>query len=344
MTTLFTYAPAPAHTRAHHPESHRRMLSLLPALERAGILDQVEHLEPVPATVEQLRRAHTPELIEFTRQISLRGGGLLDHGDTYATAETYEAAALAAGACSAMVDRIMTGEATNGFALIRPPGHHAETDRVSGFCIFNNVAVAARQAQAVHGAERVAVVDFDVHHGNGTQDIFYHDRSVQFSSVHLFAPYFYPGIGDIDETGVGEGVGYTVNVPLPPGVGDVGYTRVFNEVIIPAIERFQPDLILASVGFDAHWLDPLAMAGLSLTGYARLTRLLMATAERVCDGRIGFILEGGYHLDVLTNGVTNVFRALLGHSTISDPYGAMPEPEQPVDALLERLKRLHLSK
>lgn len=320
------------------------MLSLMPALERAGILDQVEHCAPTPATVEQLRRAHTPELIEFTRQISLRGGGLLDHGDTYATADTFEAARLAAGACCAMVDQIMGGKADNGFALIRPPGHHAETDRVSGFCIFNNVAVAARQAQAVHGAQRVAIVDFDVHHGNGTQDIFYHDDSVHFTSVHLFAPYFYPGIGDWDETGTGRGVGYTVNVPLPPSVGDAGYQRAFEELVIPAIERFRPDLVLVSVGFDAHWLDPLAMSGLSLTGYARLARLLQATAGELCDGRIGFILEGGYHLDVLVNGVTNVFHALLGNATVLDPYGLMPEPEQPIDDLLTKLKRLHLPK
>lgn len=342
MTTLLTYAPAPSHTRAHHPESHRRMLSLLPALERAGILDQVEHLSPIPATVEQLRRAHTPEMIEYTRQVSLRGGGLLDRGDTYATPDSFDAACLAAGASCALVDRLMTGAANNGFALIRPPGHHAETDRVSGFCLFNNVAVAARQAQAVHGAERVAIIDFDVHHGNGTQDIFYHDPSVHFSSVHLFAPYFYPGIGDEDETGTGAGVGFTLNVPLPPGVGDTGYTRAFTELVIPAIERFQPELLLVSAGFDAHWLDPLATAGLSLTGYARLTRLLIATADRVCGGRIGFILEGGYHLDVLTNGVVNVFQALLGRVTVSDPYGLMAEREQPIDELLARLRRRHL--
>lgn len=344
MTTLLTYAPAPAHTRAHHPESHRRMLSLLPALERAGILDQVDRLEPAAATIEQLRRAHTPELIEFTRQVSLRGGGLLDHGDTYATAGTFAAAQQAAGACCAMVDQIMTGQADNGFALIRPPGHHAETDRVSGFCIFNNIAVAARQAQAVHGAERVAIVDFDVHHGNGTQDIFYHDPSVHFTSAHLYVPYFYPGMGDVDETGTGSGIGYTLNIPLPSNVGDKGYRRAFTEVIIPALEQFRPELILVSIGFDAHWLDPLATAGLSLTGYAHLTRQLLTAADRLCDGRIGFILEGGYHLDVLTNGVTNVFHALLGHPQIIDPYGPMPEPEQPIDELLATLKRLHLPK
>ncbi|MEZ4516954.1 MAG: histone deacetylase [Chloroflexota bacterium] len=216
MTTILTYAPAIKHTRAHHPESHRRMLSILPMLERAGILDQVEQLEPIPATVEQLRRAHTPELIEFVSQVSTRGGGLLDHGDTYATAETFELARLAAGAASAMVDEIMTGRADNGFALIRPPGHHAETDHVSGFCIFNNVAVAARHAQAVHGAQRVAIVDLDVHHGNGTQDIFYHDDSVLFSSLHLFAPYFYPGIGGLMKRVPGQVKDIHSMSPSPP--------------------------------------------------------------------------------------------------------------------------------
>ena len=305
-------------------------------------MDQLVQIAPVPATTEQVLRVHTPEHLNLVRGVSMRGGGLLDQGDTYATAETFDAALLAAGSTCALVDHIMTGKADNGFALIRPPGHHAEASRAGGFCIFNNIGIAARQAQAQHGLQRVAIVDYDVHHGNGTQDIFYDDPSVHFTSTHLFTQYFYPGTGAWDETGSGPGKGYTLNVPMPPNVGDVGYQRAFQDLIIPALERFQPEIVLVSIGFDAHWLDPLAMASLSLTGYATLTQMLIDTAERLCRGRIGFVLEGGYHLDVLTNGSINVFYTLLGEAIVLDPFGPSPEPENSIEPLLDRLVQLHL--
>ncbi len=343
MTTLLVYAPAYGHTKYQHPESSRRTTALWRALESSGLLPDLHQLAPEPASVDQLRRVHTPELIEYVHQVSLRGGGLLDHGDTYVTAQSFELAQLAAGGCCAAVDAIMTGVADNGFALIRPPGHHAETDRVSGFCLFNNVAAAARQAQVVHGAQRVAIVDYDVHHGNGTQDIFYEDDSVLFVSVHLYAPYFYPGIGGMHEIGVGRGRGYTLNVPFPPYVGDRGYGRAFDELIGPRLAAFRPDLLLVSAGFDAHWDDPLASAGLSLRGYADITRKLIGYAEALCGGRILFILEGGYQLDVLTTGVRNVLHALLGQDIVHDPFGRMPQEEQDVTDLLARLKAHYLS-
>ncbi len=342
MTTLLTFAPANGHTKAQHPETHKRMTSLMPALERAGLLPELSILPPQPATVEQLRRVHTVELIDYVRHVSSQGGGLLDHGDTYVTGESYELARLAAGASAAAVDQILTGAARNGFALIRPPGHHAETDRVSGFCIFNNVAVAARQAQVAHKIKRVAIIDFDVHHGNGTQDIFFEDDSVLFISVHLFAPYFYPGIGAMHEIGAGRGRDYTFNVPLPPYVGDQGYRRVFDELIGPRLEQFAPEFLLVSSGFDAHWRDPLAMGGLSLTGYGHITRQVLGYADRYCNGRCLFILEGGYDLDVLATGVANVFHALLGRDRVDDPFGPMARPEHNIDGLLARLKHHYL--
>ena len=343
MTTLLTFAPAYGHTKFQHPESSQRTAALWRSLERSGLLSQVRQLEPVAATVDQLRRVHTPQLIEYVHQVSLRGGGLLDHGDTYVTAQSFELAQLAAGGCCAAVDAIMTGAADNGFALIRPPGHHAETDRVSGFCLFNNAAAAARPPQVVHGAKPGAIGDYDVHHGNGTQDIFYEDDSVLFVSVHLYAPYFYPGIGGMHEIGVGRGQGYTLNVPLPPYVGDRGYRRVFDELIGPRLESFQPDLLIVSAGSDAHWDDPLASAGLSLRGYADITRKLIGYAGALCGGRVLFVLEGGYHLDVLTTGVGNVLHALLGHDTVHDPFGRMPQEEHDVSDLLARLKTHYLS-
>jgi len=342
MTTLLVYAPATGHTKPHHPEGHYRLTPVMPALEQTGLLSDLTLLEAQSATVDQLRRVHTVELIEFVRQVSVRGGGMLDQGDTYVTGESYELARLAAGGCAAAVGQIMSGAARNGFALIRPPGHHAETDRVSGFCLFNNVAVAARQAQVAHKARRVAIVDFDVHHGNGTQDIFFEDDSVLFISVHLFAPYFYPGIGGIHEIGVGRGRDFTLNVPLPPYVGDNGYRRVFDEIVAPRLQQFDPELILVSAGFDAHWQDPLAMAGLSLTGLAEIARKLVSYAHDLCDGRILFILEGGYQLDVLSNGIINVFHALLGHDQIVDPLGPMNRAEHDISGLMGKLKQHYL--
>lgn len=342
MTTLITYAPALDHTQANHPENHTRMLALLPALEKLGILERLTVLEPQPADAEQLRRVHVPGLIDATQQVCLSGGGILDQGDTYATPDSYELARLAVGACCGAVDSIMTGQADNGFALVRPPGHHAEFDRISGFCLFNNVAAAARQAQIVHRARHVAIIDFDVHHGNGTQDIFYEDDTVLFISMHMFSPFFYPGTGRVQEVGVREGHGYTVNIPLPPRVGDLGYGRVLDEIVRPKVTAFAPDLILVSAGFDAHWQDPLAMAGLSLTGFAHIMRELKKLAVELCDGRILFVLEGGYQIEVLGYSVINAFRVLLGEDKVIDPFGLQPYAEANIERLLEQVKRQHL--
>ncbi|MCB8943421.1 MAG: histone deacetylase [Ardenticatenaceae bacterium] len=342
MSTLLSYAPALGHTMQGHPENKARLVGMVERLEELGVLGGVTAVSPQPATKEQLQRVHDPRLLEHIERVSRRGGGLLDRGDTYATAESYELARLAAGACCQMVDEIMVGKVQKGFALVRPPGHHAEFSQVSGFCLINNVAVAARQARVVHGAKRVMIIDFDVHHGNGTQDIFYEDDTILFASLHLFAPFFYPGVGSLQEVGLQKGLGYTLNVPLPPYVGDVGYLLFFQELIIPAAHQFQPDMIMVSAGFDAHWQDPLAMAGLSLTGYGHIAQMLVGLADELCGGRIMFVLEGGYKLDVLTLGIANVFQALNGRDHIFDPFGPMPQTEENVTDLLESLKRRHL--
>jgi len=337
MTTIMVYAPALEHTKLHHPENSARIAHLLPALERFGLLEDLKVLRPVSASSEQLRRVHTEGMIDFVEAVSRRGGGLLDQGDTYATADSYDLARLAVGSTCMAVDEIMDGRARNGFALVRPPGHHAETDHISGFCLFNNVAAAARQAQILHGVQRVLILDFDVHHGNGTQEIFFEDDTVLFVSMHLFAPFFFPGIGGFHEVGTRQGRGYTLNVPFPPGVGDTGYLRALNDFVRPVANRFRPEIILISAGFDAHWQDPLAMAGLSLTGYAIMTQTLLKMAEEICDGRILFVLEGGYQHDVLTYGIVNVFSALLGLDKMYDPFGPMPEGERNVNDLIDQL-------
>lgn len=343
MSTLFVFAPAAGHTKHGHPEGSHRLANLLPFLEEKGVLADLVQVETRPALVADLRRVHGEGLVEHVRRVSEGGGGLLDYGDTYATAVSYDLALLAVGGCLTAVDAIMHGRARNGFALVRPPGHHAESSAISGFCLFNNVAAAARYAQAEYGVKRVLILDFDVHHGNGTQDIFYQDGSVLFISTHLFVPrMFYPGTGGISEIGIGEGRGLTLNVPLTPYVGDEGYGRVFRDLITPRVKAFAPELILVSAGFDAHWQDPLAMAGLSLTGYAHIARALVEMANEMCDGRILFVLEGGYQIDALSYGILNTFYALLGQDQVQDPLGRMPQAESDVTELLHRLRERHL--
>ncbi|MCA9897095.1 MAG: histone deacetylase [Anaerolineales bacterium] len=343
MTTAVVYVPALDHTKSGHPENQGRIKQILPFLEQTGVLADVCLLEPEAATIPQLRRVHAPTLIERIREVTVTGGGLLDHGDTYATPQSFDLARLAAGATMTAVDAILTGQAKNGFALVRPPGHHAEYGRISGFCLFNNVAAAARQAQAVHGVKRILILDFDVHHGNGTQDIFYDDDSVMFISAHLFLPrMFYPGTGSFEELGNGFGHGYTVNVPLMPNVGDDGYGRILTELVYPLARQFKPELILVSAGYDAHWQDPLAMAGLSLRGYAHISRLLVELANELANGRILFVLEGGYQVQALSYGILNSFYALTGQDHIHDPIGPMPQAEQDISHLLHQLKRHHL--
>ena len=344
MSTLLLMAPAAAHTKAGHPESYERLRGLRPFLQTHSMLDQVALITAVSATYQQLTRCHSHNLIDHVRQTSRSGGGLLDHGDTYATAESYDLALLAAGGCCLAIDQIMSRQHTNGLAIVRPPGHHAERSRISGFCLFNNIAAAARQAQLVHGAERVLIVDYDVHHANGTQDIFYEDESVLVISSHLLAPYFYPGSGRLTEMGQGDGTGYTLNIPLPPRVGDDGYGRILTDLIIPAAERFQPDLILVSAGFDAHWRDPLATAGLSLAGYAHLGQAMVQLADTLCNGRILFILEGGYQTDVLHHGLLNLLYSLRHQPHVSDPFGPLPQTETDITNLLAQLRQHPLLK
>ncbi len=339
MHTAYVYDPIYLeHDLPSHPENARRLKHILDTLEREGMLARLCLLQPRPATEEELRRVHTSEHIACVRDTAQAGGGHLDP-DTYVTPRSFDAARMAAGGVVRMVEAVLAGEIANGFALARPPGHHATPARAMGFCLFNNVAVAARAALASGKVQRVLIADFDVHHGNGTQEIFEDDPAVFYFSAHQYP--HYPGSGHWSDTGRGAGAGSVLNVPLPPGVGDAGYARVLTELVWPLAERFGPDLILASAGYDAHWGDPLAQMNLSLTGYAALARELVQMAERWCNGRIVFALEGGYRLDVLAHGVLNTFYAMLAEDTVLDPFGPSPHAERSIDALIARLKEVH---
>ncbi len=321
-----------------HPESANRLWVVMDYLGKNGLLPQLTRIPSRPATRAELMRCHHPRHIERVEEMSRRGGGMLD-ADTYANAFSYEAAVRAAGGLVDLTAAVLEGRLDNGFALVRPPGHHATPLRAMGFCLFSTVAVAARAARYDYGLERVAIIDFDVHHGNGTQDVLIEDPNVLFISSHEY-PY-YPGTGALDEIGQDQARGVTVNIPLPMGVSDEGFKRLYGEVIFPVLRRFQPELILVSAGFDAHWDDPLANIGLSLTGYHWLCRSLIELAAELCQGRIVFTLEGGYNLDVLAMGVGNVFRALLANSGHDDPLGPSPWREPDISALLTKLKTIH---
>ena len=339
MDTAYVYDPIfLEHNLPTHPENAHRLTHTLEMLEEEGVLSRIRLLSPRPATLDELRLIHTDHLIARIRQVSQGGGGYLD-ADTYVSARSYDAARMAAGGLIHAVEALLNGEIANAFALVRPPGHHATANRAMGFCLFNNVAIAARAAQRHPDVQRVFIADFDVHHGNGTQDAFIADPSVFYFSTHQYP--HYPGSGHWKEIGVGAGEGTLLNVPLPPRVGDDGYRRIFSELVWPLAERFQPDLILVSAGYDAHWGDPLAEMNLSLTGYAQIAQELVRMAGQMCKGRIAFTLEGGYRLEVLAYGILNTFYALLGEETIVDPAGPSPYTDYPVDAVIARLKDIH---
>ncbi|MCS6834473.1 MAG: histone deacetylase [Anaerolineae bacterium] len=344
MTTAYVTHPRFIdHHLAHynHPERPERLETIWRVLRGARLDERLLSLQPQqPAAMRWLEACHHPDMLELLQWTSEQSKVAMIDADTYATPQSYEIARLAVQAALMAVDVVMQGEAHNGLVALRPPGHHATPYRPMGFCLLNNVAIAARYAQQHYGLERVLIVDFDVHHGNGTQDIFYDDPSVYFVSLHQY-PY-YPGSGGLRETGKGAGKGATLNIPLQGGHGDQSYLRFFREIIAPAAKRFQPQLVLVSAGYDAHWRDPLASMRLTLTGYAHISRELRQIAEDGCDGRLIFIQEGGYDLDAIGYGMRNAAHVLLGEDEIADPLGEDDAgPERDPAPILDQLKVLH---
>jgi len=337
-TAFVTHPDYLLHTLPGHPEHAGRLERIEQVLVEHEMDDHLLRPEPSAASVETLELVHQPGYVRVVREVCERGGGHLDP-DTYTLPVSYEVARLSAGGATLAVDTVLEGKADNAFAALRPPGHHATPTRGMGFCLFNNIAIAARHAQDKHGLERVMIVDFDVHHGNGTQDVFYDDGSVLFASSHLYP--FYPGTGARGETGTGDGRGFTLNAPLPPGVGNEGFSALYERVLWPLARRFAPQLLLVSAGFDAHWSDPLALLQLDLAGYAHLARELKRMADELCAGRLVFVLEGGYQLEALSHGVLNVLHVLLGRDDVVDPLGPASSREPSIDGLLKELLKLH---
>jgi acetoin utilization deacetylase AcuC-like enzyme len=310
-------------------------------LRDAGTWDRLDVWEPAMADERVLELVHTPTHVSAMRELIARGGGRIDV-DTAVSPGSWEAALRAVGGVIEAVQRIGGGTLDNAFCLVRPPGHHATPGQAMGFCLFNNVAIAAAWLLSSGQAQRVAILDYDVHHGNGTQDAFYARGDVLYISTHQWP--LYPGTGHWRETGTDAGEGYTLNVAVPPGAGDGTYAAALKEIVEPAVRRYAPDFILVSLGFDAFWDDPLASLQLSLEGaYTPLLRSARDLANELCGGRCVVALEGGYNLDALAHGTDAVCRLLLGEAPLPDPLGPAPEqlPVGQVEPLLAAIKMLH---
>ncbi len=335
MTTSLIYDPIFLEhlTPPKHPERPQRLEMAIKVLEALDWLqrDGLVQIPPREATEDELAAVHDRAYIRQIKEVAEEVAREAQQGgrktrffatDTYISAQSYAAAIK---------------------CLVRPPGHHALPDEAMGFCLFNNVAVAAQYALDRHGLERVMIIDYDVHHGNGTQDIFYTDPRVLYFSVHQ-AP-FYPGTGHSDERGEGAGLGTTINVPLPATVGYEVYEPVFRQVMAHAADRFDPQLILVSAGFDAHWNDPLGQMNLSTAGFAQLTKIIIDLAQTLCNGRLVMVQEGGYNLDVMGSAVATCINLLLGDDAAVDSLGAGPDAEKEfhlnAEVLVAELRRIH---
>ncbi len=322
----------PGDSHPERPERVKVLLDLAAELE----VGKFQLLAPTPARRADIEATHGGDYVRLIEATAQHNSYALD-GDTITCRDSFGVGVLAVGGFIRLLDAIAAKEAQNGFALVRPPGHHALRQRAMGFCLFNTMAIGAEYLRRAHGAKRVMIVDWDVHHGNGTQDAFYGDPSVLFISTHQFP--FYPGSGAVSEVGAGAGEGFTINIPLPAGCADAEYLQVFQDIVAPAAERFAPDWILVSAGFDPHRRDPLGGMGVSEEGFAAMAQRLVALAEKFAGARIAFLLEGGYDLAALKNSVAAVLGAMQEASLRSSAHLKLSESR--IEPLIRRIRQTH---
>jgi len=295
-------------TGQNHPENAQRLLALLDCLKKDFSWNHLKLIKPCNPSIKWIEKIHTKDYISSIEKACKDGLWMLD-ADTIISPDSYKVAVLAVGGVLSALDEVATKKVKNAFCAIRPPGHHADTEKAMGFCIFNNIAIGARYAQKRHKLKKVLIVDWDAHHGNGTQNIFYDDPTVFYFSVHQFP--HYPGTGEDKEEGNGEGEGFTMNMPMCAGSGDLEYIEVFENILYPSAKKFCPDLILISAGFDGHKDDPLSNLNLTSNGFRRLTEVVVKLAEECCEGRVVSVLEGGYNLKALSESVVSHLSAFV---------------------------------
>ena len=316
-----------------HPERPQRIEVLL-GLARELDPEKFQLLPPKSASRSEIELCHDSDYIRLVESTSRRNGYALD-GDTVTSRDSFAVGLLAVGGFLRVLDSIAAGESRNGFALVRPPGHHALSDRAMGFCLFNTIAIGAEYLKQNHGAKKILIMDWDVHHGNGTQNAFYADPSVMFISTHQY-PY-YPGTGALTEVGTGPGEGYTVNVPLPAGCADTEYLHVFDDIVLPTANKFEPEWVLVSAGFDCHRRDPLGGMSVSEEGFRAMTGIMLEIADRFAASKIAFLLEGGYDLAALRNSVAAVLETMQ-QTTSEEKPGVSTSSISP---LLQRIHQVH---
>ena len=314
MATGFVFDPRflQHDTGPRHPERPARLGEALALLQTQAWFPRLEPVTAAPAALDWIETTHRLDYIKRSAAACREGQRFLDSRDVAIPPASHEVALLAAGAGLALADAVASGKVQNGFALVRPPGHHAERSEAMGFCLYNNIAILARYLQRHHGLEKIAIVDWDVHHGNGTQHTFEEDPSVFYASLHQYP--HYPGTGSASETGTGRGRGATLNCPMPAGATDSAYERAFVEQLLPALEHFRPDAVLVSAGFDAHRDDPLGDVELSTSCYGWMTARLLEVAERHAGGRLISLLEGGYDLAATADSIARHLAVLGGHT------------------------------
>ena len=321
MTLLYTDPTFRLHLTGSHPENPRRLVSIETRLQEAGLTEKCTRPPCPAASLEQLQRMHDAAYIKQVEDYAAAGGGRIE-SDTVVSKRSYEAARLAAGAACDAAKRVISGEDTTALCLSRPPGHHARPHDAMGFCLFNNVAVAARAAIVEHAVDRVLIVDWDVHHGNGTQEMFWEDGQVGFFSIHRWP--FYPGSGDREETGSGRGLGWIVNEPVAMGTSRKVYHERFERALIDLAAKVRPQLVIVSAGFDAHREDPIGSLGLEVEDFAQLTKTVQNVANEYCSSRLVSVLEGGYNAGKLAESVEVHLRCLLGETKLGLPKSETP--------------------